>query len=518
MSFTSDINKRFPALSLQTHVRMFSKHEERFTIDCAQDVVRIHSDSKLSEAFACHQLLAALESNRLGDIVGENAPLFPIRPLVVHASCRCSLPSGLSVNFPKQLFQDDNNTNILTDALSDLVSKTLDLGFNTLIFAPQQDFLPQEKTMPLSWVDLRDALDFIRSSGLKVGLHFSPQSLSTKRDENDWRHFFTSLASLHDSFDFLFWQQGELWIEGFESEKKEPTEFEKTREEIAFIEKWSKASLLYYLPCNDSFQAKRQAEWLLPLMYLAAPKTMIAFSSSNGNALIEDRAPHPLFSELSKQTIVTKTRLIPLLAMKQYIKEPNLALADLPFAFIDNILSRQLHMRFCGAGCRVADIPATGSFAEGPLWALGQRMWRPLNIFVLFESWILRYHKEVKDILSYEFSELLNKVWSAKGRIEFLASALLVPNLLEKELLIRLKDEIEEFVKQLLQLQQYLVQIADESYFRNFSQSASIQKLNATLLAFQAMMKKEIEDLSSRLSVKIPSSLQSYQPTSIITI
>ena len=414
---SSEISRLFPSLKMQQTLRPGKVRAEGFAIDIGSDTLRLDADSRIAQEFAMHQLLAALQSNRLGDLVGASSPLYEMRPLWIHGERPCTLPSGIEVNLP-EFFVQSASQEIDLQVLHALVWQMYDLGFNTLVFAPLQGYSQKEERRTISSQALHKAFDFLRSLGIQIALHVSPASLSERREIGDWRLFFSQVTVLFDANDFLFWQASDLFKEGFKPTKKEATAFEKIEEEIAFLEKMNKCNLFYYLPCNNMDQAKDQTPWLLNLTTKISDKTILGFSASAGCPFYEQTILHPIFHEISRLPLQFKGRFVHFLGVREYGTGEKI-IADFPFCFVEKALGSQRGGRFYGAGCQIRELTGTTSLPIGVLWAIGQRMWRPLNTYGLFETWLLRYHRDLKNCLNEEFFELFQNVVVAQGRIDY---------------------------------------------------------------------------------------------------
>lgn len=388
--------------SFQTTLLSQGKIGEGYTVQTIGGTLHIEAESLLAKEFAHAAVKGALESDRLADILGPTSPLFSLRPLWLSHTNRFRLPSLLEVDLPFWFHRSGEDHAIAIERVSQMASRVIELGFNTLIFSPSIGQGYTENPSRISWKELREYLEIFRSKGLKVALHFFSPSI-----KQDSKNFFSLIEALSDAFDFLFWQQDELFQQGYEVEKKHSTEFEKCQEEIRFIEEHCKKPLIYSLRTRDPLHAMRQSKWMWLLAHSFVREGILAFSARAGNPLSCSLALHPFFSELSAATVTTCARFLPIMGIAHHKISEETHLPDFDFDFYETVLSRQLHRRFYGLGCLVNDIPKNGSFADLVLWTAGQRMWRPFAFDVYMQSWQKSYQPEwQKQALQLLFSRI----------------------------------------------------------------------------------------------------------------
>ncbi len=511
MGLSNEISRLFPAVKMQKHVKSLHHGSERFSIDVLSDAIHIDCESRCAQEFAMHKLLAALQSGTLREAAGAAAPLYEIRPLWVHAPYTCTLPSGIRIHTPDLFLTKHEIDEVNTDVLYSIIWHMYDLGFNTLIFAPQQEHERHDTAHFINWHVLHKALDFMRSLGINLALHLSPPPCHHKREANDWNLFFAQVGALADCFDFLFWQENELWVDGFEPKLQEPTQFEKAQEEIAFVEKICPCPLFYHFPSIEKRAVKEQAEWLIALNTKIQRRTVLSFSASLGSPFLEDTALHPLFNELSGIPAQGKGKFIPFLGLRQYGTKEGGMISDFPFSFVEKVFSQEMSHKLYGLGCEVHTLPEVESFAEGALWAIGQRMWRNAHSLGLFGYWLCRYHKDVKEILNEEFLDLFHKVAKAKAQVDREEKELSGHMIHDKEKMQAMTKKIEEAVIALCFFCDKLFSLKDMVAFLETKESTSFKKLSFSLKGVQSTLKKELEACCNRFQIKIPSELQSLQ-------
>jgi len=495
MTPSNELARLYPALKMQKSLRPQQAGIESFVIDMKVDSIHLEAESKPAQEFAMHQLLAALQSNRLGDFIGPSTPLYAMRPLWIHGGCLCRLPSGIEVNLPEFLFAGGGDE-IDVDILHTLVWHLYDLGFNAVIFAPQKEHARSiERTITTQ--ALHKALDFIRSFGVVSVLHFSPPPTDHKREISDWNLFFSQVAVLLDVSDFLFWSSSELWRDGFEPKKEKPQEFDKIREEIIFLQKMAKCGIFYYFPCSDMNLAQKQSPWLLSLATEVADTTVLSFSASAGSPFYEQSKLHPVFQEISRLPSPFQGRFVPFLGVRQYGSQEKVVIADCPFPFVEKTLGWQRYGRLYGAGCQVEWLPQVKSFASGVLWAIGQRMWRSLNTYGLFETWLLRYHSDIKECISEEFLDRFHKVVRAQSQVDMMAQE---PTTQEKSM--QFARKIEEAASS---LQNFSSTVANFRSLPAFQEAKpSFVEFSEILQQFQKQVKEELEACCASCNIQVP--------------
>jgi len=106
---------------------------------------------------------------------------------------------------------------------------------------------------------------------------------------------------------------------------------------------------------------------MLDLVHRIGKKTVLGFMS--------DMPLHPLFNALERQPAGAQFPLMPFISLST-------------FQLIDAVLGRQIHNRFCGAGCLVGEFPQRTAADALPLWVAGQRMCQPLSLDLYQEQWI----------------------------------------------------------------------------------------------------------------------------------
>lgn len=182
-----EIKRLFPSL----RIKFFSLKgsPEEFSIRMAGSVVHIQAASPLARKFAMSQLLAALQNGRVGDIVGNNKPLFDKRLLWIKDG---------------------------SPWLDSHIEHVVDLGYNSVVVTAQH---------PVS-------LSHIRSKGLKVIIELSD---------------YDQAEAFYGSCDFFLCKEGMI-----PNQKKNLTECEKAAAELQFLEQNSKIPIIYYVSSKEA--------------------------------------------------------------------------------------------------------------------------------------------------------------------------------------------------------------------------------------------------------------------------
>lgn len=469
-SIYSDIRRLYPPLSLKIKVSSRQSQDESFHLLCASNSVDIEAASPLAESFALSQLLSGLQARRLGDIVGENRPLFHLRPLWLQATRSFLLPGGIKISLPSWVVPAASTDAAFIEELSLRIKAVIELGFNLLVFAADEE---SSDPSPLQWHVLRPCLDQIRASGLKLAIQMAPQEKQV-----DIQPFLRSLGIFRASCDFIFWQQGDLYRFGYKPTQSEPTDLEQATEELFALEQNCIIPVMYH--------ATAASQFLMPLS-LHAKTAVIAFSALSVAKL------HPIFHELTRVSIVDKTKLLPFLEIAQLKLDNGMIFCDLPLDRIENILGRQRNGRFCGAGCKTQNLQPLKHFSQSSLWVMGQRMWRQINVHALFETWLERFHPEWHSWLQNGLSHQVHLLFQCL-----------------------LSQDIATASRELARFSEQLSLFKEELKFQKVT--VSLQEFSKLLYLFQVALKRYFENLASRTSAKMPLELQNFTPIFLVPI
>lgn len=241
-----------------------------------------------------------------------------------------------------------------------------------------------------------------------------------------------------------------------------------------------------YLVCDEGLQiqtslpiitlAKRTTDNVQELSHKGKQGSMVAFHA------MRDKKLHPVFSELAKATFALQTRLLPLLEVDQLPLSEGELLSDFPLEAIEMVLGRQKGVRFAGAGCVTKSLPAPDALAYCPLWLIGQRMWRHVNVHGLLQMWLEAYHPEWQSLFD---PELIHRLFWLKKQQDVEAAS----------------SELTQFAKAL----------AEAFEARRFSKTSPSQKaLAKLLLLFQNGYKAHLETFCQERMRKIPLQLQNF--------
>ena len=324
------------------------------------------------------------------------------------------------------------------------------MGYNTLIFASKQ-----KEARNIDFQQIRPIFDQIRNSGLKIAM-----SCFGQLDDDT---LFQKMAFLDEICDYIFWYQDTLLVGG----KIDPTPFERAQAELEYVQNKCKLSLFYFTKPSCSYVLK-----------LKSSKAVILFD-----------AHLPLFTDITRVNCDDQFRLIPIINILQLEHEGGSLFSDLPFEYIDNILGRQKLKRFMGAACRTLKLPDKGSCAEMPLWVVGQRMWRALSVYALFEIWLDRYHPEWHAWLSVELIQVIHALFNHKK-----------------------EGNLDEAGAVLQRLNQILMSYKIKLRFQKSNKN--LEELSDQLLHLQQGFKSYFEESSTKAMIKIPLSIQNFTPCS----
>ncbi len=428
----------YPDLSVKFKVPRGDFNEERFCLVLGGNEAFIEASSHFIANYAKSQLLAGIKSNRLGDFIGENVPQVGMRTLWVEEGV---------LDF------------IESKSLGDRIDEIVGFGYNTLIFASNDESC---QSVDLQTISL--CFSEIRKKGIKVAIRASSLDVIEL-----FCHF----------CDYIFCKEGDLFALGYAPAQKNPTPFERAEYELALLQKVSPLPILYY--------AKPGCSFLLKLLEVATAKSTILFDSYTHGVL------SPIFTELSRRRVVDATRLLPILTFCQIELADGGYFSDAPLLQIENVLGRQKNGRFAGAGCRIQRISTQGALAQMPLWVFGQRMWRALNVHVLFETWVDCYRPEWQELLTSELIQLIHALFCHKSTANMEKAAARFVEL--AELLGRYRTK-----------------------FRFQKPDAHVEELSWQLLYLQQALKEFFIKVSTKTAVKIPLALQNYEPLEFLPL
>ncbi len=429
----------YPHLLVKVKVTSCKSLDEHFSLQLNSNAAQINASSPIAKRYALSQLKAALESKRPGEFVGEIAPLFTIRPLWLQEGESFRLASGLVIFLP--FF-------VLQPALEDKINEIIDMGYNTLIFASNQK---DAKNMDIE--HMRPIFDQIRNSGLKIAMSCSGQF--------DDDVLFQKMAFLNEICDYIFWYQDTIAF----TAKKDPTPFERAQAELELL----------------------QNKCPLPLFYYTKPSISYLLQLKSTNALILFDAQLAFFTDIARECSVDQLKLLPMIDISQLEHSEGSLFSDVPFEYIENILGRQRLKRFVGAGCYTLKLPNTGSYAQMPLWIVGQRMWRALSVYALFDVWLDRYHPEWHCWLSSELVKVIHMLFCHKKDGNF-----------------------EEAGSAMQRLSQILIGYKIKLRFQKSTKS--LEELSLQLLHLQQVFKSHFEASGTKAMIKIPLSIQNFTP------
>lgn len=451
----SEIHRLYPQMSVKVKVTSRTAEDERFHLVCAGSAAQIEAASSLMERFALSQLLAGLQSNRLGEVVGENSPQFRIRPLWLQEGQFYTQPDGLMLFLPSWVACGDSQV------LDGYIKEIIDCGYNTLIFASKSS---DEKSEPQDLCIIQRMFDQIRKSGLKIALGCS---LQHEEIETYWQ----KIAVFQESSDYIFWNQDDLYALGFVSAKKDQTPCERALEELLVLQRECRLPIFYH--------TKSLCPFLLPLLQAVSKKSVLSFDAYSKGVL------HPVFTDLARFTVEEPFSLLPILEVSQIELVNGQVFSDCPFSEIENVLGRQKRDRFFGAGCRTASVRRASSLSQMPLWIIGQRMWRISSVQALTAMWLDRFYPEWHVWLTPEVLQAIHMLFRYKA-----------------------EGNVEKAVKVLVGLAETLSGYRNELRFKKYI--TSLKELSQLLHFFQTSLKAVFEQELAKKMLKIPLSLQNF--------
>ncbi|MBS0655689.1 MAG: hypothetical protein JSR46_07925 [Verrucomicrobia bacterium] len=473
-----DIKRLFPSLSVKvSRATLKGGSVEEFSLQIAGNTAHIQAASPLAEKFAMSQLLTALHNNRFSDIIGETRPLFANRLLWVNSTQRYALSADLEVSLPSYITSDCTGQ----------IKQIIDQGYNMVVFAAPRRALPAKARKELSFDELQKCLEQIRSMGLKVALE-----LHTPHAEEACS-LHTITGRLKGKLDFLLCRQNSRMEKSSSFQKNNPTNQEKLLRELSFFEQQSQIPILYSTTELDEMT-------LLLLANTVSSKSMISFSASTESGAANWNL-HPTFAELSRAPMAVASRLVPLIPLCQYPIREGTWFSDFPLDFVENVLGRQVRDRFCGAGCIVDELSQPGTFAECPLWAIGQRMWRHIPVYANVETWFGRYHPNCK---TFALKQFLHQIHS------LICSLSLLDSQIQERAFAKTKRTIDRLAFELQVFSEDLQDYRTEMQY--YPVDDSLEALSEYMYYFQSYVKKKLETASQAVGSKISLAIQDFSP------
>ncbi|MCB1135561.1 MAG: hypothetical protein KDK78_04765, partial [Chlamydiia bacterium] len=152
-------------------------------------------------------------------------------------------------------------------------------------------------------------------------------------------------------------------------------------------------SLIFSVPFSTPEHAELLSTCLQELCDDAGARTQIAFPALAGDPAELHRSEHPLWNSLHSSPDLSATGLLPIVNAGAVSHGAGLW-PSLPLRQLDTVFSNAEGTNVAGAIVLADKIPSKHGLAHCSLWACGQRLWRPLGIGRLMETWCKAYRPD----------------------------------------------------------------------------------------------------------------------------
>ncbi|KIC77012.1 hypothetical protein DB41_DN00330 [Neochlamydia sp. TUME1] len=344
-----------------------SSDSENFNANYAAGRITIKAQGYLGAIYALQQIHTGIRSGHLADFLGHIKPRFKIRPLWIEDSVKALLGEPHKIEA--------------------FATAVLELGYNTMIVDQSSD-----------QINLTSLCAALQSYGLKVVLklsHFQAQHQTICSplipDYSDKvKSYISQISSQNAHYDFLFWESQWQRPEFLEAPGVDfYTLPEVVLEEAHLLENILEKSktLIFYVPADEEESAQQSAIWMSRLAIDLRQNTILAYSVTAGDCLLNNQSPHPFWNQLRHQIEKSFSPLMPILNVGQVPQSEGLwpLLVD---DLIDEYMLRCQNERFLGVLCIANQLPAKKGIHHCNLWTASQMMWNTqIPAFMWVETW-----------------------------------------------------------------------------------------------------------------------------------
>ncbi len=267
---------------------------------------------------------------------------------------------------------------------------------------------------------MTEQTEALRQAGIAVGLKLAPPAAVSRCPlDVAYQQTFSQHTA---ATDFFCWES-QLHHPTFTQHPNAEsyTYYELLEAELRLLEQIlpPTGQLIFYIPCDNSEQARQQAPWLSRLSDVVGPRTLIAFSCTSGDC----STAHPFWDLLRKKRNPSATPLLPLL------NGGTLGLGEglwpvLPIHTIDDCVTRMLPSSFAGAIIQAPHLPAGDGLLACGLWMASQALWSGRSAARLAETWFAAYQPENPYLthahaiaIAGEIAQELGRFSQAKGGV-----------------------------------------------------------------------------------------------------
>ncbi|MBN4066521.1 hypothetical protein JYU14_00345 [Simkania negevensis] len=367
---------------------------EGFVSFCEDGVLHIEAEGSLAASYACAQLSLAVKSGFLGEHLGLQQPIYPLRPLWIEGGQRVAVTDRTSISFPDcfddAAFVSPRDSNVLNH----FCWKLLQWGYNSVVFGRLDascHATPQEKR------DLRLLFLFLQQCGIKVFVcpTFSSQYDSEcPVDGGCYSHVQADLSDLMvqtGSVDGLVWRS-RAYAETFMAhpDAEQETRYDLIVKEAAMVKAavGEKAQLLYFLPTPSYREGRKQAKVIPSLLDDVPENTIVVFSPVAGEFWEDAASWHPVWDALRRIPDTSGTPLMPLVNVggKGF---GECLWPSIPYDTLDFVAGSTKRHAFCGIASVAYSFPMEEGILDCALWTAGQLMWRDIPAVMLSTAWLV---------------------------------------------------------------------------------------------------------------------------------
>jgi hypothetical protein len=361
---------------------------ETYFIEASGRTVHLEATSLRAAVYGWHQLLVTIPSGHYAEYLGEWTPRFALRPLWPAAEYSIEVIRGVTLQLPKELVGEGRRH---------FCERSLQLGYNSVILGmlPQENCgAAQDPSESTSLTVLSDVFSLLREYGLSIIIkpYFqidSPRCILDPHYRSILSEKIKELIERLPQIEGIFWES-EAWHSDCQHHPlaREKTQDDLVQTELRLLQEaiHEQCFIIFYLPCHDLKQAHQQALLLLQLCVDAHKKTILSFSSVEGDPWKDHLAPHPIWELLRQAPDPLNTPLLPLVNSGS-IKQGEGLWPVLTGERIERFYRHCDRHAFAGIAHLLGTVPVTGSLAECNLFVASQGMWQRRSHCSYTETW-----------------------------------------------------------------------------------------------------------------------------------
>lgn len=412
-----EIAKEFSTDSEKVFLESVGKEEaDAFIIKRYRNSLRIEASNERSAAYAISQARQLSTSSHFHQLIGENRPLFPLRPLWMVADEPVAFSSSVGGYLPKCFLNNDKG------AFEKLCKRILEYGYNAILLGNKEGMFGKRAKQTFKELALLQEL----FSDFGIQLILKPVLYTTEEEtiyhtpthssfQESIERAFADLFAICPSLEAVFWESAYLDEDfHYHPSAREYTKFDKVGLEVSQLSSLLPLSkkLIYYLPSNSERMAEQQSRWWLSLLNQVDSRTICAFSALSGSPFWDYLQPHPFWEVMQTTIAPPATPLMPILNIggielgEGYWPNMTLDLLETPFS----------DCPLAGLVSCIKDFPEEGEILEGMLYATGMSQWRKKEPKALLQEW---YQMRFKEGNYSQFFSIMQKVRSIIKELKF---------------------------------------------------------------------------------------------------